>query len=161
MEFRLHHGNVIRLHTGERILQSRPAYAIMPVGKRTTASIDAQKDEPPESIVSTSGGSPSFAEKSTVRAWLPTILPHQATCTGNRLLRWPIWREQRITICLSHDTPPFRTGIGAVTKALYHSCCDVATPLRKRGITYVIGTRKNLYNSRHLRPAGGPEGRTD
>ena len=35
---------------GESILQTHSAYAIMPVGKRTTASIDAQKDEPPEAL---------------------------------------------------------------------------------------------------------------
>ena len=60
--------------------------------QKTIITMATQKERIPESIASTSGDS-SFAEKSTVWAWLPTILPRQATCTGSRRLRWPIRRE--------------------------------------------------------------------
>ena len=69
-------------------------------------SCDAQKGQTPGSTAITSGGFPSFTEKSTVQAWLPTIHHlHQATCTGSRLLHWPIWREQRIGINSCHAPP--------------------------------------------------------
>lgn len=50
------------------------------------------KGRTPGSTRNTSRGSPSFAEKSTVRVRLPSIHLRPTTCTGSRQLRWPIRR---------------------------------------------------------------------
>ena len=98
-------GNHQTKYSGESILQIIPAYAIMPVGKRITESTLNTKGRTPGSTANTSGGSPSFSEKATAWAWLPSIHLRPTTCICSRRLHLPLRREKKITE-FPRCTPP-------------------------------------------------------